>query len=268
MFGREQNPSPQEFLQIAGGRERHSDQHNVLVSELARRCASGCWKGLKSSLKNNNPGRKLGHILRTRHGQSNSGKDPLVHKEFLETSSFHHRLWLVLLPHCFFNSRLWGRRGTFCYFCPLKVFLSRDKEQSHWARFFFPVTFPCFHETCCSPWSGTEETGCYWAASPVKWGVEPESARDAAAGCLRINPHPFLPRTPANLFPFLCHGSQEHSWQYCSTCVSTDFIRAPWKYPISVCFINTITTQSPEDLQPRWHVLQLWEKSADSPECR
>lgn len=150
------------------------------------------------------------------------------------------------------------------HYCLLKMFLSRDKWHSHWARLFFSLKFLCFHEAFCSPQSGIEETGYYWDASPVEWGVEPKSARDASAGCLRINPHPFLPGTPANLFPFLCHGSQEHSWQYCSTCVSTDFIRAPWKYLISVCFINTITTHSPLRTSSPDGMFYSYEKSQQS----
>lgn len=125
----------------------------MLVCELARRCTFGCQKGVKSCLLRITWGRSWGNTWGLRHGLSNSRKDPLAHREFLETSSFYHRLWLVLLPHCLFSSRGWGRH--------ISLLPAKNVSQQRQVTFTLSQVV-LFLKIFVFPWSILQSTVWHW----------------------------------------------------------------------------------------------------------
>lgn len=194
--------------------------------------------------------------------------------EFLEKSSFYHTLWLGPLPCFYFTSRGWGKCGTFHYFYLLKMFLIRDKWHSYWnmfPHFFFLWVFPCsilqsvvWHWAkwlllrCISCWM----RGWAWVSQRCISRMPSYQSILSCLSCLG----PLLISFPSCTM-------RAKSWQYCSTCVSTDFIRVSWNYLISVFFINTIIrhssprTSSPDGMFYSYEKSQQTTLNVANPAC-
>lgn len=193
--------------------------------------------------------------------------------EFLEKSSFYHTLWLDPLPYFYFTQQRMGKMWHLSLFLPAKnVSYQRQvtfilKQVSLIFLYFWGV-FPCsilqsvvWHWAkwlllrCNSCWM----RGWAWVSQRC---ISRMPSYQSILSCLG----PLLISFPSCTM-------RAKSWQYCSTCVSTDFIRVSWNYLISVFFINTIIrhsslrTSSPDGMFYSYEKSQQTTLNVANPAC-